>query len=134
MLNHSSFRARSGNGLDPKKIFCLGFLYCRGKYEHMVDAIFEVYDKNKDGTLFVNSFRKIIKQIILIAICVVPTAHYGLKEDDAVDKTYDDVENISQAIVTQIFGDELQRDILTVLAGWRKKEVGDLLGSSLKLR
>lgn len=65
----------------------------------MVDAIFEVYDKNKDGNLFVNSFRKIIKQIILIAIAVVPTVHYHLKEDDVIDKTYDDVENISQEIV-----------------------------------
>ena len=61
LLTHACFQSRSGNGLDPKKVFSLGFLYCQGKPTEMVDAIFSVYDRNQDGTIFVNAFKKIVR-------------------------------------------------------------------------
>ncbi len=100
----------------------------------MVDALFEVFDKNKDGSIFVNSFRKVIKQAIFTAVALVPAAYYKVDLDEAVDKVYDDVENITQELVVKIFGDELQRDVLSILAGWKKENVASLITNPKRLR
>lgn len=81
----------SGDHLDSKKIFALGFLYCRGTAQEKVDAIFSIYDKNGDGTVFVNAFRKIVKVVVATAICVMPQIIYNLDVVEAEEKTYDDV-------------------------------------------
>ena len=38
----------------------------------MVEAIFSVYDRNNDGTIFVNAFKKIIRMCVQTAICIMP--------------------------------------------------------------
>lgn len=134
LLQHPNFKGRSGKGIDTKKAFALGFLYCKGKAEQHVDAIFEVYDKNGDGSLFVNSFRKIIKQVVFTALCIMPQLVFKLDPDTAEEKTYDDVEAISGELVVKVFGDELQRNIMVIVGAWKKENVGSLLTNPTKLR
>lgn len=51
----------------------------------MVDAIFHVYDRNLDYFLFVNVFRKIFRQAVLVAVCLVPALIYNIDIEEAVD-------------------------------------------------
>ena len=42
--------------------------------------------------MFVTSFKKFIRQIVLTAVCVIPTIHLKLESEEAYEKVEDEVE------------------------------------------
>lgn len=83
LLNCDIFKSKSGNGIDPKRVFALGILYCKGKAEEKVNAIFTIHDKNNDGTVFVNPLRKLIKTIISSATILLPALYHDLNLNES---------------------------------------------------
>ena len=54
-----------------------GLLYARGPITKRVDALFAMYDSNQDGMMFTTSMKKIIRDMIMISVIIVPALVNG---------------------------------------------------------
>lgn len=72
------FKNKWGSGIDAKRVFALGILYCKGKAEEKINSIFTIHDKNGDGTVFVNPVRKLVKTLFSTAATLLPALYYDL--------------------------------------------------------
>lgn len=78
LLKCDLFKNKWGSGIDAKRVFALGILYCKGKAEEKINAIFTIHDKNGDGTVFVNPVRKLVKTLFSTAATLLPALYYDL--------------------------------------------------------
>ena len=58
-------------------IMPFGLLYARGPIAKRVDAIYAMYDSNHDGMMFTTSMKKIVRDMITIAVIIIPALVKG---------------------------------------------------------
>lgn len=64
----------------------------------------------------------------------MPQIVYKIDDEEADNKTFDDVENIAQDIMVKLFGDNLQRTKKDLYGAWKKDGVGNLISNPSRLR
>lgn len=106
MLDFSFFQSQ--NRFNPLKLMSLGLMYTSGTPLEKAEGVIKVYDKNSDGQIFVNSVRRLLRDVFLISAFLVPAL---LRREEYVEGREEDEIQISQWVVdsvSKIFHDELR--------------------------